>query len=134
PRSTRRASLARQGAGRRTTGTTSRRRQRSSAGIAARLPRRGETPFRIRQASRPEAASLATRLPRRGDTDMPLVLGLASSHAPSMFCPADQWPRVHQALVKEVPQPPQLADETPAVLEEYVQRIQQGFGTLREQL
>jgi protocatechuate 4,5-dioxygenase beta chain len=65
---------------------------------------------------------------------MPLVLGLASSHAPSMFCPADQWPRVHQALVKEVPQPPQLADETPAVLEEYVQRIQRGFGTLREQL
>jgi len=65
---------------------------------------------------------------------MPLVLGLASSHAPSMFCPADSWPRVHQALVKEVPQPPQLADETPAVLEEYVQRIQHGFSTLREQL
>jgi Catalytic LigB subunit of aromatic ring-opening dioxygenase len=65
---------------------------------------------------------------------MPLVLGLASSHAPSMFCPADQWPRVHRMLSKEVPQPPELADETPAVLEEYVQRVQHGFGTLREQL
>jgi hypothetical protein len=65
---------------------------------------------------------------------MPLVLGLAASHAPSMFCPADRWPEVHKKLTREVPQPLQLADETPAVLEEYVARIQQGFRTLREQL
>src|SRR3954466_9672910 len=65
---------------------------------------------------------------------MPLVLGLASSHAPSMFCSADQWPRIHKMLSKEVPQPPEVADETPAVLESYVQRIQQSFRTLREQL
>ena len=65
---------------------------------------------------------------------MPIVLGLASSHAPSMFCPADQWPRVHEQLVRGLPQPPQVADETPAVLESYVERIQRGFATLRAQL
>lgn len=65
---------------------------------------------------------------------MPVVLGLASSHAPSMFVPADQWPDVHRGLTRGVPQPSQVAQETPEVLEEYVRRIQLGFRTLREQL
>lgn len=62
---------------------------------------------------------------------MPIVAGLATSHAPSMFVSADHWPKVHKGLVKEVPQPPELAAETPAVLEEYVRRIEQAFKTLR---
>jgi hypothetical protein len=65
---------------------------------------------------------------------MPIVLGLASSHAPSMFVPAEAWPQVHQALTRGVPQPPELAAETPEVLEGYVRRIQKGFGVLREQI
>lgn len=65
---------------------------------------------------------------------MPVVIGLASSHAPSMFCSADQWPVVHQGLTRGLPQPPQLADETPDVLEGYVQRIHRAFQELRAQL
>src|SRR4051794_30119623 len=65
---------------------------------------------------------------------MPVVLGLAASHAPSMFCPPEAWPEVHRKLTREVPQPPQVADETPEVLAQYVARVEQGFGTLRERL
>ena len=65
---------------------------------------------------------------------MPLVLGLASSHAPSMFASPDRWPAIHQVLTRGLPQPPQVADETPEVLNSYVQRIQKSFGILREQL
>ena len=65
---------------------------------------------------------------------MPIVLGLASSHAPSMFVTADQWPTVHRGLSRDVPQPAQLAQETPAVIEDHVRRVDQGFATLRAQL
>ena len=34
---------------------------------------------------------------------MPLVLGLGSSHAPSMFAPAEKWPDIHLALTRGVP-------------------------------
>jgi len=65
---------------------------------------------------------------------MPLVLGLASSHAPSMFVDAEHWPTIHRGLVKAVPQPPELVKETPEVLEQYVRRIRKGFATLAEEL
>ncbi|MCD6075202.1 MAG: mhpB 1 [Rhodospirillales bacterium] len=65
---------------------------------------------------------------------MPVVLGLASSHTPSMFVSADKWPMVHQALVRDVPQPKELAQETPEVLEDYVRRVNQGFATLQAEL
>ena len=65
---------------------------------------------------------------------MPIVLGLASSHAPSMFVTADQWPTVHRGLANNVPQPAQLAAETPEVIEEHVRRVSQGFAALRAQL
>ncbi|HET6523087.1 hypothetical protein [Sphingopyxis sp.] len=61
---------------------------------------------------------------------MPVVLGLASSHAPSMFVEASEWPTIHGRLTKGVPQPPQLALETPEVLEQYVERIKAGFAHL----
>jgi protocatechuate 4,5-dioxygenase beta chain len=41
---------------------------------------------------------------------------------------------VHDALTKGLPQPPQLAEETPEVLESYVSRIHKSFRTLREQI
>lgn len=51
-----------------------------------------------------------------------------------MFVSAEHWPTVHRALVKDVPQPPELAQETPEVLEHYVRRIRKGFDALTEQL
>jgi len=65
---------------------------------------------------------------------VPIVLGLASSHAPSMFVEADQWPAIHRALSRGVPQPAELARETPEVIETYVRRVRQGFATLRAEL
>jgi protocatechuate 4,5-dioxygenase beta chain len=65
---------------------------------------------------------------------MPLVLGLTSSHAPSMFTPPDKWPEVHRGLTRGLPQPPELEDETPQVIESYVARIKNGLATLRQQL
>ncbi len=65
---------------------------------------------------------------------MPIVLGLASSHTPSMFVAADKWPMVHQGLVRDVPQPAQIARETPDVIAEQVERVRQGFAALRAEL
>lgn len=65
---------------------------------------------------------------------MPLGLGLASSHAPSMFAAPEDWPRIYETLTRGVPQPPQAAAETPEVIERYVQRIRKNLRTLREQL
>ena len=65
---------------------------------------------------------------------MPVVLGLASSHAPSMFVGAEHWPQVHHGLAGNVPQPPELAQETPAVVEDYARRVTQGFAALRAEI
>jgi hypothetical protein len=65
---------------------------------------------------------------------VPVVLGLASSHAPSMFVAAEHWPTVHRGLAGNVPQPPEFAQETPAVLEDYARRVTAGFAALRAQL
>ena len=51
-----------------------------------------------------------------------------------MFVAADQWPAVHRALSRGVPQPAELARETPDVIETYVGRVKQSFATLRAQL
>ncbi len=63
-----------------------------------------------------------------------LGLGIATSHAPSMFRPAKFWPAIHHALTNGVPQPPKLKEETPAVIQGYIDRIEKGFNVLREQL
>jgi protocatechuate 4,5-dioxygenase beta chain len=65
---------------------------------------------------------------------MPLGLGLASSHAPSMFAAPEDWPRIYETLTRGVPQPPAAAAETPEVIAGYVQRIRKNLRTLREQL
>ena len=51
-----------------------------------------------------------------------------------MFVAAAHWPLVHRGLAGNVPQPPELARETPDVIESYVKRVDQGFATLRAQI
>jgi protocatechuate 4,5-dioxygenase beta chain len=51
-----------------------------------------------------------------------------------MFAKPEDWPRLHATLTGSVPQPPQIQDETPEVIDEYVKRIQKNFRTLREQV
>lgn len=63
---------------------------------------------------------------------MMLVLGLASSHAPVMFLPVDQWPAVHAMTVQDVPQP--RTAETPESMAIGKQRIDSGFAALRSAL
>src|SRR5262245_11852362 len=65
---------------------------------------------------------------------MPIGLGLASSHAPSVVAPLDQWEPLYQRFAARVPQPPEAARETTAVIEDYIARIDHAFGTLRERL
>lgn len=65
---------------------------------------------------------------------MPVVLGLASSHAPFILSPAASWPTVHRGLVGDVPQPAALAQETPEVIESHLGRIHAAFGEMRRQL
>jgi hypothetical protein len=65
---------------------------------------------------------------------VPLVLGLASSHAPSMFVQAQHWPTVHRGLAGTVPQPPELALETPEVIADHAERVAKGFAALRTEL
>ena len=63
-----------------------------------------------------------------------LGLGLAVSHAPSMFRGLAHWPAIHRVLTDGVPQPPEIAKETAEVLQSYIARIDRGFEVLREQV
>jgi hypothetical protein len=63
-----------------------------------------------------------------------LELGLAVSHAPSMFRPVEHWPAIHRALAGDVPQPVQFNQEKREVLQGYLDRIEKGFAALKEQL
>jgi len=65
---------------------------------------------------------------------MPIVLGLASSHAPAMFAPPETWPQIHKGLTRDVPQPLKLAEETPEVCASYAARIAAGFANLKGRL
>lgn len=63
-----------------------------------------------------------------------LGLGLATSHAPSMFRSAEVWPAIHKVLTDGVPQPPQIQEESVEVLKSYVDRVEKGFDALRQQI
>ncbi len=81
---------------------------------------------------------------------MPLVLGLASSHAPSMFAKLEDWPAIYGTLTKgeprvamfediirdfkPVPQPREAQEETTEVLKQYIARIDRAFATMKEKL
>lgn len=63
-----------------------------------------------------------------------LVVGLAASFAPAMFRQAEEWPKIHRWLTGEAPQPGELAEQMPGQVQRQIERVQSGFGTLREQL
>ncbi len=65
-----------------------------------------------------------------------LGLGLASSHAPGMFCPLEIWPRVYAAIPESTKesQPAAAKLETRERLETYLARINKAFDILRRQL
>ena len=63
-----------------------------------------------------------------------LGLGLATSHAPSMFRGLEHWPLIHRVLTDGVPQPREIEMETAAVLQSYIDRINLGFEALKKQL
>jgi len=63
-----------------------------------------------------------------------LGLGLAVSHAPSMFRELKHWATIHRVLTTGVPQPAEIESETPAVLQGYIDRIHRGFNVLKEQI
>ncbi len=81
---------------------------------------------------------------------MPLVLGLASSHAPSLFADLRDWPAIYGTLTRgeprvpmfesilkdfvPVPQPPEAENETPPVLAQYMERIDRAFSIFRQQI
>ncbi|MDA1216419.1 MAG: hypothetical protein O2812_06055, partial [Chloroflexi bacterium] len=62
-----------------------------------------------------------------------LGLGLASSHAPAMFEPAELWPTIYgkRPVFTKDSQPPGAKLETPEVINGYIQRIEAGFDTMR---
>lgn len=66
---------------------------------------------------------------------MPLVIGLASSHAPSLFMRTyDGWQRLWGRLSPGIPQPPQAECEGPEVIADFVARSERAFAALRSAL
>ena len=63
-------------------------------------------------------------------------LGLASSHAPGMFCPKEVWPKVYAAIPEYMKgsQPHTAKLETEAVIETYIARIDAAFEELRRHI
>jgi hypothetical protein len=63
-------------------------------------------------------------------------LGLASSHAPAIFCPPEVWPEVYAAIPEYTKnsQPATAKLETRDVIEGYLKRVDAAFKTLRQQL
>lgn len=62
--------------------------------------------------------------------------GMASSHAPAMFCEPELWPRVYSAIPEytKSSQPHTAKGETPEVIRSYVARIGAAFDFLRGEL
>ena len=63
-------------------------------------------------------------------------LGLASSHAPAIFCPPDVWPSVYAAIPEYTKnsQPASAALETREVIEGYFKRVDAAFAKMRAEL
>jgi hypothetical protein len=65
-----------------------------------------------------------------------LGLGLAFSHAPAMFCPAELWPVAYATIPEAMreSQPRAARMETKEVIRGYIERIQNAFATLGAQV
>lgn len=60
-------------------------------------------------------------------------MGIATSHAPAVFCPAEWWPKVYEGVPEYMrgSQPPTAPLETAEVIEQHVARIESAFQTIR---
>ena len=65
---------------------------------------------------------------------MPIELGLASSHAPSLVASAERWPAIYKRIVRDTPQPTVAGRETPEVIDDFVRRVDSSFRDLRQEL
>jgi len=66
---------------------------------------------------------------------MPVVFGMASSHAPALFAQTyDGWQRLWKRFTGANPQPPEVANEGPEVVADFVARSAAAFATLRREL
>ena len=65
---------------------------------------------------------------------MPIVLGLAISHSPTLYRDRSRWAETYARLRREVPQPNRAQTETPETLDDYERRVQAGFAALRDRL
>lgn len=66
-----------------------------------------------------------------------LGLGLASSHAPAIFCSKEVWPKAYRTNMPDymLNSPPHTAAlETPEVIDGYIKRINAAFDALRAQI
>lgn len=63
-------------------------------------------------------------------------LGLASTHAPAIFCPPEVWPKVYDAIPSYMKgaQPHTAKNETPEVIRQYLARTDKAFDTMRRAL
>ena len=66
---------------------------------------------------------------------MPVLFGMASSHTPSLFAETyDGWQRLWRRFSGDTPQPPEVANEGPAAVADFVARSAAAFGALRRDL
>jgi hypothetical protein len=66
---------------------------------------------------------------------MPIVFGMASSHAPALFAETyDGWQRVWKRFTSTTPQPPEIANEGPEAVADFVSRTAAAFATQRREL
>jgi aromatic ring-opening dioxygenase catalytic subunit (LigB family) len=63
-----------------------------------------------------------------------LVLGLAASYSPAVLRPTAEWPKIHKWLTGDVPQPLELAQDTPDKLKWYADGIKSGYESLSKQI
>ena len=65
---------------------------------------------------------------------MPIVLGIAVSHSPTLYRPRERWAGIYQQLIGDVPQPNRAETETPEMLDGYAKRVDAGFAELKKQI
>jgi hypothetical protein len=66
---------------------------------------------------------------------MPVLFGLASSHTPSLFAQTyDGWQRLWRRFSGDTPQPPEIANEGPEAVADFVARSAMAFDELRRAL
>lgn len=65
---------------------------------------------------------------------MPIGLGLASPHAPSINVGIEQWKASYERLITKVPQPLDSLNETEEIFQSQFNRMHMAFGVLRDRL